>query len=280
MTHLGSVLLRAGAVSLTLAPDAGGRASSLVVDGMELLAQDTPTAVGWGWYPMAPWPGRLRDNAISWAGRQHPMPLSHESWAIHGTVYDVGWDVEDADPGSAGAPLAYAVLGVELVAPWPWPGRVRQTWRLTPTALETVLEVSTHAEEFPAEVGWHPWFRKLLDRGEAAVLELDSTQMYLRGADFLPTGEVVPRPAGPYDDTFALPSGEVALCWPGALRLTCTTDCGYVVVYDERPRGICVEPQTAPPDGINIAPGVAAPGHPRVARATWTWSSLIEREEH
>jgi aldose 1-epimerase len=273
LTEPGSVQLRAGAVSLTLAPDAGGRASSLVVDGMELLARDAPIAVGWGWYPMAPWPGRLRDNAISWAGRTYEMPLSHEVWAIHGTVYDVGWEVEDLDRGAEGAAGAHAVLGVELVPPWPWTGRVRQTWRLSPDTLETVLEVHTHGEEFPAEVGWHPWFRKVLDRGEPAVLELDSDQMYLRGPDFLPTGEVVVRPAGPYDDTFALPTGEVALHWPGALRLTCRTDCAYVVVFDERPGGICVEPQTAPPDGINVAPGVVAPGRPRVARATWTWSS-------
>jgi aldose 1-epimerase len=271
LTEPGVLVLRAGAASLTLVPAAGGRASSLVVDGLELIAHDNDSAVGWGWYPMAPWPGRLRGNAVTWAGTSHPMPLTHQTWAIHGRVYDQQWQVEHADPASA-------VLGIGLGSapgdPWPWPCDVRATWRLTPTSLETELEVTSRAAQFPAELGWHPWFRRVLDRGGPVVLDLPVTRMYVRGEDFLPTGELVTPPPGPYDDTFELPGGEVGLHWPGALRLRCSTDCGFVVVYDEPAQSVCVEPQTAPPDGINRDPGVVKPGQPRVARATWTWSLL------
>jgi aldose 1-epimerase len=262
-----------GSASLVLVPAVGGRARSLVVNGLELLAKDVDHGVGWGWYPMAPWPGRLRDNAVVHAETSYPLPESLESWAIHGTVYEAEWEVESRAQGSDGAGTwDSAVLGVDLAEPWPWPGRVRQTWRLTPESLETVLEVSSNGAEFPAEVGWHPWFRKELASGGPAELNLPATQMYERGADYLPTGRLVPRPPGPYDDAFPLPGGEVGLTWPGALRLTCQTDCACVVVFDQRPAAICVEPQTAPPDGINTGPTLVRPGHPRVARAVWSWS--------
>lgn len=263
----GDLVLRAGSVTLTVVPATGGRASSLVVDGLELLAHDRPdAAVGWGWYPMAPWPGRLRDNAIVFGGVSHPMPPTHEIWAIHGTVLHRTWSVETLTADSA-------VLSVPLAAPWPWAGRVEQAWRLTETSLETELSVHSDGAEFPAEAGWHPWFRRRLARGSPAELHLPATEMYERGADQLPTGTLLrPPPPGPYDDTFPLPGGEAGLTWPGALRLRCTTDCGYVVVYDERPDALCVEPQTAPPDGINVAPALVRPGAPRTARAVWSWS--------
>jgi aldose 1-epimerase len=263
---LDRVRLAAGGAVLTLVPGSGGRATSLVVDGLELLAHETTTDVGWGWYPLAPWPGRLRDNALVWGGTAFPMPVTHEVWAIHGTVYAVPWTVEEATDTSA-------VLSVPLVPPWPWAGRVRQTWRLGDGSLETALEVTSDVAEFPAELGWHPWFRRRLERGGPAVLDLPAESMYERDAGHLPTGVLVsPPPPGPYDDTFPLPGGEVALTWPGALRLSCRTDCGFVVVYDERPEALCVEPQTAPPDGINLTPGLVSPGSPRTARAVWSWS--------
>jgi aldose 1-epimerase len=269
------VVLAAGPARLTLLPGAGGRASSLAVHGLELIAHDADTAVGWGWYPMAPWPGRLRDNAIVFGGATHVMPVTHETWAIHGTVYNVPWTVETVrslESPSSGR-VATAVLSVALTDPWPWAGRVRQTWRLTETSVETELEVSSEGDAFPAEIGWHPWFRRRLDRGRPVVLDLPVQQMYERDAGHLPTGALVsPPPPGPYDDTFPLPGGEVGLTWPGALRLRCRTDCGYIVVYDERPDAICLEPQTAPPDGINVTPAIVRPGEPRRASAVWSWS--------
>jgi galactose mutarotase-like enzyme len=261
-----TLTLQAGDAQLTLAPTAGGRASALVLDGLDVLGRNADTPVGWGWYPMAPWPGRLRENSIHWAGRTYPMPANEGPWALHGTVLDVAWEIEHAG-------RAEATLGVDLADPWPWQGRVRQLWRLTPGALETVITISSETDTFPAEIGWHPWFRTVLDRGGPARLDPAPTVMYERGADYLPTGtELSPPPPPPYDDAFALRDGRVGIHWPGALRLVCHSDCRYVVVFDERPGLLCVEPQTALPDGINAAPGLVRPGVPRTARAVWSWS--------
>jgi aldose 1-epimerase len=50
------------------------------------------------------------------------------------------------------------------------------------------------------------------------------------------------------------------------------------VIFDERPDGLCVEPQTAPPDAVNLAqadgsdPPTAEPGRPLTATMVWRWS--------
>lgn len=251
---------------LVVDPDAGGRAASFVVDGLELLARGGPDSVQWGWYPMAPWPGRLRGNAFRHAGSAHRFAPWFDGWAIHGTVYDAVWRVEDRTSSAV-------VLGTALGPPWPWPGRVRLTWALEPGRLRTELTVETDGADFPAEVGWHPWFRRRLARGGPAVLDLPAAAMVERGADHLPTGRLVPVPPGPYDDAFEVPDGRAGLTWPGALALTCTTDCRWFVVYDEPPETVCLEPQTAPPDALNAEPFVARPDRPRTAHAVWAWRS-------
>lgn len=275
MSQAPALELRSATASLSLLPSQGGRAGSLVVNGLELLARDNDGPLGWGWYPMAPWPGRLRDNAVRWDGRSHPMPVVLDGWAMHGRVFDAPWQVLHADAHSA-------VLGIELGTgpgdPWPWSCQVRSTWTLTHDRLETGLEVRSNGEQFPAELGWHPWFRKDLAAGGPAVLDLPATAMFARGPDYLPTGELLAPGPGPYDDTFELPEGaEVALRWPGALELRCRSDCRYVVVFDERPDSVCVEPQTGPPDWINREPGLVRPGRPRTAHATWSWAAPTYR---
>jgi galactose mutarotase-like enzyme len=95
--------------------------------------------------------------------------------------------------------------------------------------------------------------------------------MFLRGDGDILTGELTDPSGGPYDDAFELPGGELTLRWPGALELTCTTDCKFAVYFDALDNVVALEPQTAPPDWINRDPGVATPEHPRTAMAIWRW---------
>ncbi len=56
------------------------------------------------------------------------------------------------------------------------------------------------------------------------------------------------------------------------------------VVYDERAEGVCVEPQTAPPDAINLAaaageePDVADVDKPMTTSMAWRWRDLGGRD--
>ncbi len=265
--------LAAGAAHLILDPASGGRAVSLVVDGHELLvaASGAAAPVSYGMYVMAPWPGRLRDNVIAFEGERHRFAPNMEGWAIHGLVLDRTWEVERVGPHDGDGSIE-AVLGIDLAEPWPWPGRLRATWRLGPHSLATTLAVESGGASFPVELGWHPWFRRRLDDGPPVQVELPGDSMLQRGPDHLPTGRTLtPRPPGPYDDAFALPGGTAALVWPGVLRLELTTDCPYVVLFDELEPAVCLEPQTAAPDGINAGPGLAKAGCPRTACAVWSW---------
>jgi galactose mutarotase-like enzyme len=153
---------------------------------------------------------------------------------------------------------------------------VRAAWQLAPDRLLTRIEVEATDDGspgFPASVGWHPWFRRRLAVGEDLQVDVPGAEMLERGPDHLPTGRVLSaRPPGPYDDAFPLPDGLATLRWPGALELECRTDCRFLVLYDEQQDGVCVEPQTAPPDGLNTAPDLVAPGRPLVATASWSWT--------
>jgi aldose 1-epimerase len=105
-------------------------------------------------------------------------------------------------------------------------------------------------------------------------LELDASAMWERGADHIPTGELVVPPPGPWDDCFTELECAPVLVWPGALELTVETSLQDVVVFDEPSHAICVEPQTGPPDALRLTPVVVEPGLPLVAEATFAWRLL------
>ena len=239
--------LRAGAVRATIVPEAGGRLGSLVVAGTELLVTGDPDDHGtmWGSFPMAPWVGRLAGARFTHDGVTHQLAANLPPDAIHGVVFAQPWLVTSASS-------ANAVLTCALGDGWPLGGRAEQRFDLTTDELRCALAVRAGDRSMPAEIGWHTWF------ASPGPIALAPTAMYERGRDHLPTGRLVePRP-GPWDDCF-VNTRPVAL--PVApLRVTVTSDCDHVVVFDELGLGVAVEPQSGPPDAFHLRPRVLAPG--------------------
>jgi aldose 1-epimerase len=267
-SHEDVQVLTAGPVRLEISPAAGGRASSLVVDGRELLVTEGDGPMQWGSYPMAPWAGRTRRGAFRFGGRDHRLPVNLPPHAIHGTVFDRPWAVEG--PG---------VVSIDLGPDWPFRGRVTQRYELGPASLRVVMTLEAD-DPMPAVLGWHPWFRRRLagpDSGSGAPstpvrLSFDAAGMYAKDAEGIPTGEIVRPPDGPWDDCFiGLRSGPV-LEWPGILRLQLDSDADHWVIYTEPEHAVCVEPQTGPPDGLNLAPRTLEPGQRIETSMTWRWS--------
>ena len=271
-----SITLSAGSAEVVLDPGAGGRIAALRVAGLDLLVGNGQGPLAWGCYPMAPWAGRLRDGVLRWRGAAYDLPTDLlPPHAIHGTLLETAWEVVETGPTAA-------TLAADLGPPWPFGGKVVHRVDLIPDAMRATLEVHAGDRPMPAIVGWHPWFPRVLrDAAGAAVggpvvVDLAAGGMLRRGPDGLPTGSVVrPIPPEPWDDCFVDVSGAPGVRWPGVFDVRVASEAPFWVVYTEREEGVCVEPQTGPPDGLNTGEcAVVEPGAPLVAVMTISWRRL------
>ncbi|AQA13083.1 aldose 1-epimerase [Streptomyces samsunensis] len=264
-TETRGVRLTAGDAELTVSPENGCRIGSLRIGGTELLRQGPR----FGSFPMVPWCGRTALGRFRNGGRTHQLPVNSPPHAIHGTGRNVAWS--PAGTGQSSAAFTY-----DLADPWPYEGRVTQTFELSPDSLTVTMSVETEGDSFPAQAGWHPWFLRNLGEGGAdAEIAFDAAWQEERGEDHLPTGRrIAPRP-GPWDDCFGMPQGvDVTLTWPGRLELKVTSRTEWVVVYDEQAEAVCVEPQSGPPNGLNLMPRLVTPIDPLEISMTWSWRAL------
>lgn len=252
--------LEAGDARVTVDPAAGGRIASLEVAGLQLLVPRRDDPLQWGCYPMAPWAGRVRDGRFLFNGVTYELPLSLPPHAIHGTTFNRAWKYE-----------GNGRLSIDLGEDWPFRGRAMQQISLDPEGLDLRLEVRAEREPFPASAGWHPWFLRNLARGAPAELEFHADWMYERDSTGIPSGRLVPPPPGPWDDCFTDVVSGPGLSWAGALRVSLSSSATHWVVYSEPEHAICVEPQTGPPDALNIAPETVTSESPLVAEARIAW---------
>ncbi|MCP3822541.1 aldose 1-epimerase [Streptomyces sp. A3M-1-3] len=257
--------LTAGRAELVIDPDNGCRISSLRIDGTGLLRQGAK----YGCFPMVPWCGRIEQGQFRSGGVRHQLPLNSPPHAIHGTAREAAWQ-------KAREEKSEAAFTYDLVEPWPYPGRVTQTFELTEDSLTLALGIETYGDSFPAQAGWHPWFlRNLGDGGEDVRIDFAAQWQEERGDDHLPTGRRIEPQPGPWDDCFGMPDGvDVTLTWPGRLELKVTSRAEWAVIYDEQAEAVCVEPQSGPPNGINTLPQLVTPIEPLEIATTWAWRRL------
>jgi len=259
--------LTAGDVVVTVYPSFGARIGQITVAGQPLLV-DVPAGghdMTWGSFPMAPWAGRIRKGRFTYAEVGYQLAINHRdgdgadrAHAIHGLVFDRPWpDVHDVSATSWTSTRDLT---------WPFGGSVTQTIDLAKARLVTTLTVESSGDRFPAEVGWHPWFRK------PERLEFSPTAMYERDEFGLPTGRLVKPSKGPWDDCFTNTT-PIGLQYdrPTAPTVTVTSDCDHWVVYDHPSDATCVEPQSGPPDAFNLAPHTVEPGNPLRRTMTIDW---------
>jgi len=263
-----TIAISSGKATITLDPDRGGRIGSFEVDGLQLLVTAGDRATDWGCYVMAPFAGRIRNGRFTFKGTEHQLPRNMAPHAIHGTVFDSRWAVEEHETDRA-------VLTCELGPDWPFPGRVTHEVLVTDDSVELRLEVTAHDEAFPASCGWHPWWRRRLSRGGPVQVDVDAESMWVRGPDGVPTGDLVsPPPPGPWDDCMTDIRRAPVLRWDDAIEITVDTTCDDLVVYDEPTHAVCVEPQTGPPDALRLTPVLVEPGWPLVAEVAFRWALL------
>ncbi len=195
------------------------------------------------------------------------MPINMEPHAIHGTGYDVPWEVLAHNPNTL-------VLGLRLVDPWPFPGTVTHIMQLRNDRLVQQITVTGGSRNQPVTFGWHPWFRRDLGVGGSLELHADmsSAKVFTRDDDYIPSGKLATVKPRPWDDCFE-GVGDIRLDWPGALSVEVLHDCPFVVMYDPE-NAICVEPQSGPPNPTEVRPESAYLGmyETREQTVTWKWS--------
>jgi aldose 1-epimerase len=269
-------ILRAGAVELEVSPADGGRLARLVVDGWDVLVPERSRAIGWGAYAMVPWAGRLEDSVLRWRGREWSFPATMPPHAIHGLLLWQPWRlIGGADGGRD------LVLGADLGEPWPFGGRVVHRLTVSEDRLDMTLEVHATRDAMPVIVGWHPWFRRRLSHADGRAsadveVSIDATSMLEVDPPGIPTGRLLAPSVGPWDDTFVGLRRDPVVRWPGTLEVTMSSpDATHWVVYTEEPEGVCVEPQTGPPNGLNRVvaggPRILEAGETLTASATIAW---------
>jgi len=249
------VELSAGPNRVVLDPRRGGRLASWTMGGEELLVgppDDADASIHWGWFVMAPWPGRLANGRFEWQGRTLQLGRTHGRHAIHGLTWNRPWSVEEASRESA-------TLTIELPRDqWPMGGRVRQRVTISPTRVRLETEIEAD-EPMPAALGWHPWFlrrgdpRLRVDAASSQVTEgmvPTGAKAAVRGATDLRRGPALGRRR--LDLCYLGAGSPAVVTWPD-LELTIEFEPAPapVVVYTPRD-SFCVEPLTAPPNALAL----------------------------
>jgi len=259
--------LTAGEATVTIHPNAGCRIGQITVGDQGLLVDvpDSAHPMAWGSFPMAPWAGRIRNGRFRFADADRELTINHHdgdgpprAHAIHGLVFDRSWpEVHDVSDTSCSASRALD---------WEFGGWVTQTIELSNDRVVVTLSIESTGRRFPAELGWHPWFRKP-DR-----LDFSPTAMYERDEFGIPTGAIVEPTEGPWDDCF-VNTEPVVLHYDRhrAPSVRLGSDCDHWVVFDIPTASTCVEPQSGPPDAFNLHPHVVGPDTPLRRTMTVSW---------
>jgi aldose 1-epimerase len=221
--------------------DGGGRISSLKWRELEFALPFRGGVHTHGWYPMAPWAGRIKDGLITspTLGEFQLPTVLDPPHALHGFGLTSSW--QEIGPGRS-----------LLHLPKPYAGAtVEQTIEVLDDAIRWSLEYDANGCDLPVWLGMHPWFARDLGVGGSAELEFKATKM-LKRVDSLPTGELIAPTPEPWDDAFTEIQGTPAVVYEDIVRIDIESEAPWWVVYTEDPEGLCVEPQTAPPDAANL----------------------------
>jgi len=223
--------------TLSIDPAAGGRISSLLIGGTEVLFSESDNPVEWGCYPMIPFAGRIRDGRFRFEGTDYQLPLNMAPHALHGYGMTSRWTRVDDNS------IAYT-----FGDPWPFAGRAEQHFELTDSDLTITMTLEA-VDRQPIQMGWHPWFLRDTSAGSIEI-DIADCSMYRRDSHGIPDGTLIARPEGPWDDCFTNLERDPVISW-GDLSIRLSASADHWVVYSEPDHAVCVEPQTGPPNQIN-----------------------------
>jgi aldose 1-epimerase len=228
-------------------PADGGRIVSIIIDGLEILRDEMfnidKSIFGYGCFPMAPYAGRIRKGQFEFNGNSYQLDLADPPHALHGTAIYQPWEVISHSD-------SHVEMATSISAGWPFPGEVIQSFNLYESELILKVKLTAH-ESMPAWIGFHPWFRKEIN-GVELKLSANFEHMYVRDSEKVATTKIsAPKPL-PWDDCFIGAEPDIQLSWGELLTLRLKSNFPYWVIYSAPADALCVEPQSAPPNAIEL----------------------------
>ena len=108
--------------------------------------------------------------------------------------------------------------------------------------------------DLPGWAGIHTWFPREIGGGAQSAEVIFTAEKMLKVDDTLmPNGQFIsPITPQPWDDVFFNPIGTPTTLWKGGAKLEVTSPTPWWVVYTLDSEGVCIEPQTAPPNAQNL----------------------------
>lgn len=198
---------------------------------------------------MVPWAGRLDAGLLQFDGMAHRFPLDMGPHAIHGTGYTSVWKERGRD-----------CFEHHLVEPWPFGGKVTHQLHFGTDRIRLELTITAGTKAMPAQLGWHPWFRRSVGIGGSLEVAVSPSKMYELDSKRIPNGKLIAPKALPWDDCFLGLAMPPRLGWPDFATIELKSSCDHWVIFDHDPNAICVEPQSGPPNQLNHSPTVLLPG--------------------
>lgn len=179
-----------------ICPRRGANLISLSRSGLHACSLRTPADDGafsdapffWGTPLLFP-PNRIRD--FTFEGRRYTFPAAEGECFIHGTLHREPFRVTDRQ--KTAVTLCYEATVDRPYLSFPHAFAVIMVYRLTGEGLfQTVSVENRSPENMPVALGYHTTFALPGGPERAGVtLALDCTCEISRGADYLPTGEIM-----------------------------------------------------------------------------------------
>jgi len=271
--------LRAGALTMDVAPAAGGRIASLASAGeggqrtdwlapmSEACLRDGFDGMVWpkaGCYPLLPFSNRIREGRFLWAGREIRLaPHPGQAHAMHGVAHARAWAVEQLEASSIVLGLRY-VPEARHLAGWAWPFTATQTLTLSPSGLDAVMTLRNDGDDaMPAGGGFHPYFTRTpgtrVQFDAATMWPTDTGEVAIRREPITPredfrSGRVLPHAALSVYYSDWRQCAVISLDNGSTLTLSAEDPLDHFILH--APQGqpyFCLEPVSHVADAINLA---------------------------
>lgn len=279
------LIMTGGGQQMRIAPDQGANWFRWTVDGMELFA---PHCLDWpgtkyGVPVLFPTPNRVVNAQYRWKDKTYTQKKNGEPRIIHGLVYDEPFAVTEIQQHESycAVDLELTITDGELLASFPFPCRLKLTYRLDETGPMLTYQVVNLGEEtLPFGFAIHPYFAKM-DPPEDTCIRVPAPYVHEADADKFPSG-LVQSVEGTYYDLrefrstadavldhvyWGMEEGmQAELEWRRSGRaviLSASADFDHMVVFTPTDRPcICLENQTCSTDAHNRhAAGYADTAH-------------------